>query len=277
MLTKIFLSLTDFPVFRRLIWKPVYEVLSKKFKVKDWSFMNYGYEPLANESAPYLEAEDEINRYPIQLYSFLAGKTNLAGLDVLEVGSGRGGGLAYLKKYHHPKKITGVDIASSAVKLANENYKSDGIEFIQGTAEQLPFADGSFDVLLNVESSHAYGSVPKFLAEVKRVLRIGGYLLIADLRVAEAATTFKEQLRATKMEIVHEDNISKNVSRAIEMEEPVKQQRIKENIPKWMHKVFKQFSGVVGSKAHQQLQSGELVYLAFVLRKTGDGRMSTDI
>ena len=68
MLTKIFLKLTDYPFFRRLIWKPVYELLSKKFKVKDWSFMNYGSAPSSDE--PFLQVGDEdgISRYPFQLY-----------------------------------------------------------------------------------------------------------------------------------------------------------------------------------------------------------------
>src|ERR1043166_502662 len=100
MITRLFLKLTDYPVFRRLLWKPIYELLAKRFKVKDWSFMNFGYAPSGNEPFLKLADEDEINRYSIQLYHYLALKTALAGLDVLEVGSGRGGGAVFIKKYH---------------------------------------------------------------------------------------------------------------------------------------------------------------------------------
>ncbi|MDB5248013.1 MAG: class SAM-dependent methyltransferase [Segetibacter sp.] len=266
MLAKIFLKLTDYPFFRRLIWKPVYELLSKKFKVKDWSFMNYGYTPFKSEPFLILDNSEEINRYPIQLYHYLASKINVTGVDLLEVGSGRGGGLGYIKKYLHPKKLAGVDIAFSAIKIAREQI-GQGIEFIQGSAEKLPLTDETFDVVINIESSHAYGSVPAFLSEVKRVLRPGGYLLCADIRTADGMETLQQDLLASGMQLVSEEDISNNVKQAIELEEPIKQKRIRENIPGWMQEIFKEFAGVVGSKAHVQLQSGELVYKRFVLKK----------
>ncbi len=36
--------------------------------------------------------------------------------------------------------------------------------------------------MINIESSHCYGSMTRFLSEVSRVLRPNGYLLLADLR-----------------------------------------------------------------------------------------------
>ena len=229
--------------------------------------MNYGYTPLSDEPRLHLNAADEINRYPIQLYHYLASKVEVEGLDLLEVGSGRGGGVAYIKSYLQPRKITGIDIAGNAVKMANEHYKEQGIAFVQGSAENLPFADESFDVIINVESSHAYGSVPIFLQEVKRVLRQGGYFLCADIRPAAAMVTLRQQLLASGMQLITEEDISDNVRRAIELEEPIKQKRIRENIPVRLQEVFKQFAGVVNSKAHKDLLSGQLVYYRFVLKK----------
>jgi ubiquinone/menaquinone biosynthesis C-methylase UbiE len=266
MVTKFFLKLTDYPVFRRIIWKRVYELLATKFKVKDWSFMNYGYAPSDNETPLKLEQQDEINRYPIQLYYYICSKVNIKGLKILEVGSGRGGGADFINRYFNPEKIIGLDIAINAVKMANENYGSDEIEFIQGSAERLPFGDEDFDVVINIESSHTYGSVERFLSEVERVLRPGGYLLLADLRTSAGVTTLQQQINLCNMEVVSEEDISKNVVRGIELEEPIKQKRIKEKISQSVHPVFKQFAGVVGSKAHKQLISGELVYKRFLLR-----------
>lgn len=230
--------------------------------------MNYGYAPSADEPLLQLNAEDEINRYPIQLYHYLATKVTIEKLDVLEVGSGRGGGAAYLNKYLKPKKMIGLDIAVHAVRLATEYFGSAGIEFVQGSAEQLPFADKSFDVVVNVESSHTYGSVPRFLSEVKRVLRGGGYLLCADIRTAAGIVLFRSQMHACSLTVISEENISDHVRRAIELEEPIKQQRIREHIPQKLQEVFKQFAGVKGSQAHVQLASGQLVYYRFVLQKS---------
>jgi ubiquinone/menaquinone biosynthesis C-methylase UbiE len=267
MITKIFLKLTGFRFFRRLIWKPVYNKLAKRFTVKDWCFMNYGYHPSPQEPPLQVDASDEINRYSIGLYHYLAAKVDLSGRNVLEVGSGRGGGAAYIKRYFRPSAVTGVDIAVNAIKLSRKYHGSAGIDFVEGSAEALPFEKELFDVVINVESSHTYGSVPLFLSEVKRVLRPGGFLLLADIRVSDAVAVLKEQLKRSGMQLLLEEDISANVCRAIEAEEAVKQKRINEHIPAWLHKTFKEFAGVAGSKAHRNLLNGALVYYRFVLQK----------
>ena len=65
--------------------------------------MNYGYASFgAHTSALPLFPEDESDRYQIQLYHYLVtlfgSDQKLENLDVLEVGSGRGGGCVYMKK-----------------------------------------------------------------------------------------------------------------------------------------------------------------------------------
>ncbi|QDU31359.1 Phthiotriol/phenolphthiotriol dimycocerosates methyltransferase [Anatilimnocola aggregata] len=57
----------------------------------------------------------------------------------------------------------------------------EGLSFVVGDAENLPFEDDTFDAVVNVESSHCYRSDPAFLAQVRRVLRTGGHVLFADL------------------------------------------------------------------------------------------------
>jgi hypothetical protein len=70
MVARVFLNLTEVSRFRRLIWKPVYEILAKKIRIEDWHFMNYGYVPSPNELPLSLHKTDEINRYPLQLYHY---------------------------------------------------------------------------------------------------------------------------------------------------------------------------------------------------------------
>jgi ubiquinone/menaquinone biosynthesis C-methylase UbiE len=267
MIAKLFLDLTDYPFFRRIIWRPIYEILAKKVKVPNWNFMNYGYAPFAYETPLILAQQDEVNRYPLQLYHYLASKVEVSQKEMLEVGSGRGGGASYINKYLKPKTITGLDIASNAVKLANEQHSTETLQFIQGNAEELPFANESFNVVINVESCHAYGSVPVFLKEVKRVLKPGGYFLCTDMRSPNGMQTLKSHLHATGMQLLSEEDITGNVVSAIELEEEVKQKRISDSIPKWFAKTFKEFAGVKGSKIHTDLQDGTLIYLRFVLQK----------
>jgi ubiquinone/menaquinone biosynthesis C-methylase UbiE len=268
MLAKLFLELTDYPVFRRIIWKPVYEILAKRIKIDNWHFMNYGYAPFVYETPLTLAAEDEINRYPLQLYYYLASKVEVSQKEILDIGSGRGGGANCINKYLKPKKAIGLDIAHNAVKVAGETHAAKGLQFIQGNAENLPFSDESFDVIINVESCHAYGSVPLFLKEVKRVLRYGGYFLCTDMRSPNGMQTLKNNLLATGMQFLTEEDITDNIVTAIEHEEEVKQKRISEGIQKWLAKPFKEFAGVKGSQIHKDLQSRSLIYHRFVLQKT---------
>jgi ubiquinone/menaquinone biosynthesis C-methylase UbiE len=265
MIPKVFLNLTNYAFFRRLVWKPIYEVLAKTLNYDDWHFMNYGYMPFEPESPIILTNNDEIHRCSIQLYHFLATQIDLKGLQVLEVGSGRGGGASYIKKYLGVKKMVGMDIAHNAVKFSRKTHVTEGLFFVQGNAEKLPFDDGSFDVILNVESCHAYGSVPKFLKEVKRVLCKNGHFLCTDIRSPEGMNTLRNHLLNSGLKLIKEDVISSNVVKAIEHEEAIKKKRIEENVPRWLQNTFKEFAGVKGSEIHEGLKSSELVYHSFVL------------
>ena len=69
------------------------------------------------------------------------------------------------------------------------------------------------------------------------------------------------------MKMKVDEDITTNVINAIELEEDVKQKRISDNIPKWIAKPFKEFAGVKGSRIHEDLKNGSLVYRRFVLQK----------
>ena len=126
------------------------------------------------------------------------------------------------------------------------------------------------DVVVNVESSHAYGSVDNFLSEVTRVLRPGGYFLMVDFRNQENVEnmeTLKSQLRKTGMQFIAEENITSNVIASIEAEDESKNARIKQLIPEKWQSLFAEFAGVVGSKFYQTLKAGTRPYYRFKLKK----------
>jgi SAM-dependent methyltransferase len=267
MLAKIFLELTEFAWFRRSAWKPIYNHLAKKFPNNDWVFMNYGFEPVNPVERPALSEADEPDRYPLQLYHFLATQTDIAGKTMLEVGSGRGGGASYIARYLKPEQITGMDIAGNAVAFANNRHQSPNLRYITGNAEQIPFEDAHFDVVINVESSHAYGSVANFFAEVKRVLRPGGYFVITDMRDPKNMESFEQTLLGAGMTLISKKIISENVVRAIELEDASKRARIRNQVPARYVRFFEEFGGVKGSQIDKDLRSGSLVYFWYVLQK----------
>ncbi len=267
MIKLIIYSLKRFAWFKRLNAKVTYEVLAKRVPAEEWQFMNYGYVP--NPSEPPLEVSNDltIQRYPMQMYHYLALKTDLEEKEVLEVGSGRGGGAKHVAETLRPSFYTGLDLAQNAVDLANKLHKLSNLNFIQGSAEDIPLKDNSVDVVLNVESCHAYGSVDKFISEVKRVLKPGGVLALVDFRDADKMDVLRQQLKTSGLVWIQEEDITRNVVQAIEAEDEVKKERIKKLFPAKWQNLFGEFAGVVGSTFHTKLSNGTKVYYRFILQK----------
>ena len=148
----------------------------------DVIFLNLGYEEDPPMALP-LEAADEPNRYPIQLYHHTATQAgDLAGKRVLEVGCGHGGGASYLTRTLGPESYVGLDLNPAGIEFCRRRHQVPGLEFVQGNAENLPFPGASFDAVINVESSHCYPHFDRFLGEVSRVLRPGGAFLYTHTR-----------------------------------------------------------------------------------------------
>jgi ubiquinone/menaquinone biosynthesis C-methylase UbiE len=268
MLVRLAMKLSQVsPRFKRLLWRRWYQYLAG-YKLADWRFMNYGYAPLDDsERLLVLEPDDELNRYAIQLYDRVAGAVLLQGSEVLEVGCGRGGGSSFVKRYHHPKQLTGVDFSAKAVRFCQENHAVDGLSFVHGDAEDLPFDDESFDAVINVESSHCYGSIPVFLREVHRVLRSGGHFLFADLRAAEDRDRLHSQVLETGMTVLEKQDVTPNVLEAWRRHSEPKLALIQRAVNKRLVATFRQFAAIEGSDVFEGFRDGALVYHRYTLRK----------
>ncbi len=256
------------PEFRRKGWQRVYQFLATTYaNSAAWTFMNYGYEPVDPADRPLLAADDEANRYFIQLYHYVATAVDVTGLAVLEVGSGRGGGAAYIKRYLKPKTMTGLDFSPRASRFCQGRHQVDGLTFITGDAEALPFADHAFDAVINIESSHCYGSMTQFVAQVTRVLRPGGYFLFADFRDSQAGAQLEAQLTQAGLEVVRKVDITPNVRAALDTYNEAKLALIDDQIHWWMRKLFQNFAAIKGSPIYESFRDGQLVYHHYLLRK----------
>ncbi len=265
MISKVFVKLTSFPAARRFLWKSWYGFLARRFPVDGWTFMNYGYQPTGDDS-PRLELSDadEPDRYSIQLYHRVATAAGpLGGKDVLEVGSGRGGGASYVHRYLKPRKVVGADFSRAAVQLAGKRLGGGGLTYVEGDAEDLPFEPDSFDVVLNVESSHCYPSRPRFFAEVRRVLRPGGALSLVDMFLDDELAAMPGQLEGAGLVIESIDNISSGVVEGLRLDGPHREAMIAKNAPKSLAPVVKSFAGTEGSDVYNSLRSGRLKYVIF--------------
>jgi len=101
------------------------------------------------------------------------------GLRGLDVGCGEGDLTRRLAQ--RGAKMTGLDIAPTFVRHASQAEKEQplGIEYVLGSAAQLPFADGSFDFVTAMMSLMDMPRPDLAIAEAARVLRRGGVLQFA--------------------------------------------------------------------------------------------------
>ncbi|MEM1367965.1 MAG: class I SAM-dependent methyltransferase [Cyanobacteria bacterium P01_H01_bin.15] len=253
---------------RDFIWKTWYQFLASTYPQADWTFMNYGYAPLAGpERLTPLDPEDESNSYCIQLYQQAVDDISLTDLTVMEVGCGRGGGADYLCRYFKPQKLIGVDFSASAIAFCQRTYQTPQLSFKVGNAQALPFADQSFDVVINVESSHCYPDFSQFIREAKRVLRDGGYFIFADFREKSEFATLQNTLNRSGLIQLREQDITPNVLRALALDSDKKTTRIKKLIHKPLQNLFYEFAGTQNSQLYHGFQQGDLVYASYILQK----------
>jgi SAM-dependent methyltransferase len=230
--------------------------------------MNYGYAEIGDRAmALTLDESDEPHRLPIQMYHHLASAIKLEGLDVMEMSCGRGGGAAFLNRYHHPRSFVGIDRTPQAIRFCRHKHVQPGLTFLQGDAEAIDFGDQCFDAVINVEASHLYGHVEKFLAEVYRVLRPGGYFLLADKRISELVQLLNRQIDAYGWKVISRKNISANVLESIRLQSEERVQTLQRLLPAPLADLVIHQIGADGSHLANALASGESVYQSFVIRK----------
>jgi fatty-acid O-methyltransferase len=262
-------------VINRLIANPFVEKLKTKYgyplatrllSADELLFLNYGYEEDPPMALPLAES-DEPNRFCIQQYHRTATQADLTGKEVLEAGCGHGGGASYLMRTLHPASYTGLDLNSAGVDFCRKRHNLPGLEFVQGDAENLPFADESFDAVINIESSHCYPRFARFVAEVARVLRPGGHFLYTDLRHRVSIAGWEATLADAPMRLISERVVNGEVLRAMEKNSQQWLDLIDRRVPALLHGLARAQTGVQGGKTYRSLQSGELSYRMYCFAK----------
>lgn len=246
----------------------MYPALTRLVKNQGIHFLNYGYASLEPTTPQInLDPADEPNRLCIQLYHRVAGAADLHGANLLEVSCGHGGGADYIVRSMHPASYTGLDLNPEAIRFCQQTHTHEGLSFTHGSAEALEFGAESFDALLNVEASHCYGSMERFLQEVVRVLRPGGYFLFADIRRREDVARLEGQLTKLGLEMISSEDITANVVQAIVLDNARKKAWVKKLAPLGLRGFFSSFARLKETPSYRALATREEVYLRYVLRK----------
>jgi len=150
--------------------------------------------PLAEKLGYEMECLDLIPSESIESFAGVGYFCDIAnfkeGEKVLDLGSGSGmdtfiTGLKVGKSGH----VTGIDMTNEqlekATRLAEES-KFENVKFVKGYLEQLPFADATFDVVISNGVINLCPDKEKVFAEVARVLKPKGRMVIADIVTEQA-------------------------------------------------------------------------------------------
>ena len=124
-------------------------------------FMNLCHAPLTNWGLNLVDIQD--------------------GWMMLDIGCGGGATLRRLLKRSKGAKVYGIDISEESVvkaKKVNIDVLDKKVFIAQGSAENLPYADGMFDLVTAVETVYFWPCLPHCLQEVRRVLKSGGRFAI---------------------------------------------------------------------------------------------------
>lgn len=261
----LFYLINIFPRLKKYSWTIWYNFISSKFKNDDFKFMNYGY--FKENFYPDLNLLDEKERFPIHLYHHVSTQISLKGLKVLEVGSGRGGGASYIARYLMPENITGIDISSNAVKLCNESYNIDNLNFVIGDSENIPFEDNYFDAVINIESSHCYPSLANFISETSRVLKPGGHFLYCDLIIAKNLDTQLKELSTDSLKLINYTDITENIIKASELMTNDRKSIIEKIKSPFLKRVLSSFASVKGSKIYNSFVNRHYLYISALSQK----------
>ena len=253
----------------RRFYDGVSEQLNSSMFGKFSYFLNYGY--VADESPELARVtlpEHFINRNSVKLVLELIGECELTDRHILDVGCGRGGTAYVLDHFFDAASITGIDLSPTAIAFCRAEHRSRRLRFFEADAEQLPFADASFDVATNLESSHTYPNVKAFYAEVARVLKPSDYFLYADVLSAEQFETGVATLEVCGLAVERSRNITLNVLLSCD---EIARNRASAYASTNDPEVMREFLAIPGSGVYERMRTREWTYRILMLRKGHPG------
>jgi phthiocerol/phenolphthiocerol synthesis type-I polyketide synthase E len=240
--------------------------LSESIYADDATFFNFGFLPDERPRSSRRELPANWpNRNRIDLVLELIGDCDLNDRDILDVGCGRGGTILTIDRFFTPGEIWGLDLSPAAVLFCNRRIDDPDHHFVNGESEHLPFIDGFFDVVVNVESSCLYPDIYAFYREVERVLGPGGRFLYTDLLPVEHMESYMSCLTGLGLKLERDQDITPNV--LLSLDSYAKRNLEVHGAPAAGQEVMEFFLAMPGSKPYRDLQEGRLSYRIWQLKK----------
>lgn len=144
-----------------------------------------------------LAPPDEFKNIVLQYLDKKKGKPHVLAVDL---GCGTGQNSRLLAPYF--QEMVGIDVSESQVEEARAVPGHTNITYRKGTAEELPFPDGSVDLLTAASAAHWFDQ-SRFLAEASRVLKPGGCMAL--LCFSDSKTKFHYQDCGERLNHIYEE------------------------------------------------------------------------
>jgi len=155
--------------------------------------------PTGRAWAQDLDYPAELARVPdgaVESFAGVANPFSLGRLEqgerVLDLGSGAGtDSLVAVQMVGSEGSVTGIDMTAEMLEKARAaaiELGADNVEFVEGEVERLPFADGSFDVVISNGVIDLVPDKDAVFSEIHRVLRPGGRIQIADVTIQQTVS-----------------------------------------------------------------------------------------
>jgi ubiquinone/menaquinone biosynthesis C-methylase UbiE len=122
------------------------------------------------------------------------------GAAVLEIAPGPGYfaiEMARINRFH----VTGLDISHTFVEIASENARQAevSVKFQQGDAANMPFDEGSFDLIICQAAFKNFSQPGKAINEMHRVLRSEGTAIIQDMWKEASNATIRDEVTQMRL------------------------------------------------------------------------------
>ncbi len=111
-------------------------------------------------------------------HRYAAALEHVGEKDVLDLACGEGYGSSMIAAA--ARSVVGADISEEAIAHASDAYRKANLRFIRSNAAHLDCADDSFDVVISFETIEHLAEQKKMIAEIRRVLRTDGILIISS-------------------------------------------------------------------------------------------------
>jgi ubiquinone/menaquinone biosynthesis C-methylase UbiE len=252
------------PYLRLVLIQWLYNQYATKNNSGKTNFLNYGYH---DDTPLSLNHQDEPNRFFIQLYHRVVQNIDIKGKDIVEVGCGQGAGGVFLLEYKHPRSYIGIDLSQKAIAFCQQHNKFINMQWMQGCADKLPIPDESVDVVINIESSHCYPSMERFIREVLRILRPNGHMAFTDLRHHSQVDALDNCFNTSGLRVLQRSDITPQVLDSLTRLSDRRKAHINATYSRVWRQAVREISSIKGTPTYNGFINGQQKYLCYLLQK----------